>query len=493
LRPQPTPLFDFGHPVQVTTLAGITCTGREVDHCSAPWDEVFGTVREARTKTEAHSVVCATYRPGPVRWAGGGRPGSGGSVPRPSSRAIDSVTALVYDFDTQDWGSVDGSAIEGALMQLGLAGTFWSTWSSTVVRPRWRLAIPLSHPITPAAYREIWPRVGGAVADEIHALMLLDPEQRVSIDLAAGGIGQPAILPVRPPAGGETKAMSRAAYPWGGVVPAPVHVDGVAVVPEQAQAATSATHYTNSLRFVQRTGRGWGGARKGVTSARGAPIVPAPYVGVPDAPDAAQTAATWAADERTAVALTAGMDAVARVRRDGLGRVRHGSVLRAACWHQYRCGILADEISRWGSEALAATPGVSSSTVRELVRQVEYFRRKQDAALTDPWTDRAVTAILTPRVDPETGKPRPVPTPEQQTAVAQVVLILACASHLDPEGGGSLSWAQIALVVGMPAVAGVDRTHAAVVAWRSALVEAGLLSRSGERQATTWARRVAHG
>ena len=416
MRSQPTPLFDFGHPVQVTTLAGITCTGREVDHCSAPWDEVFGTVREARSKTEAHSVVCATYRPpsggAPVRWCPGsaGRAGSGRSpaAPRPSSRSIDSVTAIVYDFDDQDWGSVDGSAVEGALMQLGLAGTFWSTWSSTVIRPRWRVAIPLSHPITPAAYREIWPRVGGAIADEIHALMLLDPEQRVSIDLAAGGIGQPAILPVRPPADGaamRAAAPTRRAVtrrrPWGGVVPAPVHVDGVAVVPEQAQAATSATHYTNSLRFVQRTGRGWGGARRGPEGARGGPIVPAPYVGVPDAPDAAQTVATWAADERTAVALTAGMDAVARVRRDGLGRVRHGSVLRAACWHQYRCGILADEISRWGSDALAATPGVSSSTVRELVRQVEYFRRRQDAALADPWTDRAVAAIIAPRVDPE--------------------------------------------------------------------------------------------
>jgi hypothetical protein len=464
-RTQCTPLFDFGQPVQVTAMVGLRST--TVEPCTAPWDEVFGTVRTAATKDGAPSVIPATFRAESVLWTRSGRP---------RKDQAEACTAIIIDLDGfkcpsdfdpmepvsahPDYYTIESGDIEDALCRLGLAGTYWSTWSSRADAPRWRIAVPLSHPVVPKAQERVWRAVAQAIIDQLRDAV----HPKVNADWAARGATQPAILPVRPAPGpqGEGRAASHRTSPWGMVVPSPVHVDGCAVVPEEVERAANSVHYGRRLAFVQaaRTGR----------AATGDHPAPRPYTGVCDAPGAAETVSAWRADRTATLTLTAGLDALARVRRDGLGARPggRGSVIAAACFHLFRCGEPVAGIRSWGDAALAATGGrtPAANLVRDLESQVRDFARREGATVA--WAASARAALAEGAAH--------APREHQVDAATRYCTILARAEHLRRVGGGQLAFDQIALVVGMPT--------AAVVAWRRRLQEVGMLDQWGESRST---------
>lgn len=475
----PTPLFDFSQPVQVTTLAGLTA--RTVAGCTAPWDDVFGTVHQARSKIDAPCIIPGTFRP-TVDWTRGraSNPGSGfdAVMPRPQVRCMESVTAILIDLDR---GDLTGGTIEEALTALGLAGTYWSTWSSTVVSPRWRIAIPLSHPYVVRDHRQVWTRVAVAVRGQLRLLTLDDT---VDVDWSGRSASQPSILPCRPVAGTESAAASDVKYPWGCVVPNPVHVDGHPVVPSDATAADGAAHYANALRYVARSGRG-GDRRSAAVRAQAMPPAWTPSA---DGPGAASTVAAWRTDERHAPSLTDGLDACERVQRDGLGASKggRGAVLRAGCFHLHRCGRTHREIQEWAMAVVERTPGQPGNLVDDLMAQVRYFERRQSDPATVAWVRAARDALSSTTGDRVAAGRRGSMPAHHAAAADRFVRILAHADHLRSSGAGQLSFAQLALVLGMPAVAG--HSHPAVVAWRQVLIEAGLLHRDGVRRDTRYRR-----
>lgn len=482
----PTPLFDTSQPVQVTTLAGLTA--RTVAGCTAPWGEVFGVVHQARSKVDAPCIIPGTFRPS-VDWTRGraSNPGSGfdAVMPRPQVRCMDSVTAILIDLDR---GDVTGGTIEEALTSLGLAGTYWSTWSSTVVGPRWRITIPLANPYVPRDHRQVWSRVAVAVRGQLRLSTLDDT---IDVDWSGRSASQPSILPCRPVAGTESAAASAAKYPWGCVVPNPVHVDGHPVVPSDATAADGAAHYANALRYVARSGRG-GDRRSAAARARQGVAGRSPaWTPSADGPGAASTVAAWRTDERYASSLPDGLDACERVRRDGLGAAKggRGAVLRAGCFHLHRCGWTHREIQDWAMDVVERTPGQPGNLVDDLMAQVRYFERRQSDPATVAWTRAALGAISSTQ---DRGRGA---MPAHHTGTAdRFVRILAHADHIrcpagapaGASGAGQLSFAQLALVLGMPAVAG--HSHPAIIAWRQVLIEAGLLHRDGVRRDTRYSR-----
>ena len=455
--------FDFAQPVQVTALAGIRAT--TVEPCTAPWDEVFGTVRQAPSKDAAPTIIPATFRAESVLWTRSGRP---------RKDHAESCTAIVVDFDGfhcpadfdpmepvashPDYYTIESGDVEDALCRLGLAGTYWSTWSSRADAPRWRVAVPLAHPILPRAQEGVWRAVARAIVGQLRETV----HPKVDADWAARGATQPAILPVRPAPGDEDRAASHRASPWGMVVPSPVHVDGCAVVPDEVERAANSVHYGRRLAFVTAAR-----ARRGATGEHPAPR---PYTGACDAPGAAETVSAWRADRTVATTLTAGLDAVARVRRDGLGARPggRGSVIAAACFHLFRCGESVAGIRAWGDDALAATGGrtPAANLVRDLYAQVRDFARREGATVA--WAASARAALA----DAAAHAPRE----HQVDAATRFCTILARAEHLRREGGGQLAFDQIALVVGMPT--------AAVVAWRRRLQEVGMIDQWGESRST---------
>ena len=505
------PPFDVRQPLEVVTMPGVAATGDELAFCSAPWGDVFFKVHvlARAAKNDAPAIIAATFKLGPDgkpikpsmtkgvelsaedAWVDPrpGQPWAGfkkDELPRPHVKHLVSVTAITMDFDE---GNLFENQIREALGGLGIAGTYWQTWSSTVIKRRWRLALPLVRPYayTKDGHEKVWSRVANLVLNQLKLVTLND---KLTTDWAMKTVVQPAILPCRPAPEDEQKAANRKNKPWGGVVPEVFHSDGVAIDPAEAAKAESSKHYANGLAFKARTGRDWGGARRGPASGVPKGQGPAkPYEGSPDAPEAAEAVAAWRADERTAVGLTDGLDALQRLRRDGVGARKggRGAALRAGCWHMHRCGLTSKEIQSWGLAALEATGGqvVDNTLLKDLDTQVRYFAKKEGAA--DPWLRAAADAMTVERIDPATGKPRRTVAREHAVAAGRYLRILAHADHLDTPEGGKLNFAVLSKVLGMPAPSR-DKASPAVIAWRHALIEAGLLSKAGERQQTRYRR-----
>jgi hypothetical protein len=140
----------------------------------------------------------------------------------------------------------------------------------------------------------------------------------------------------------------------------------------------------------------------------------------------------------------------------------------------------------WGMAALEATggPAVDNTLIKDLDTQVRFFSKKEGSV--DPWLRAAADAMTVGRIDPATGKPRRTVAREHTTAAERFLRILAHAEHLDSEFGGKLNFAVLSKVLGMPAEK--DKASPAVIAWRHALIEAKLLSKSGDRQQTRYRR-----
>jgi hypothetical protein len=492
-------------------MPGVTASGDDLAFCTAPWEDVFFKVHvlARAAKNDAPAIIAATFKLGPDgkplkpsmtkgvelsdedAWVDP-RPGQTftafkrEALPRPHTKHLVSVTAITMDFDE---GSLFENQIREALEGLGIAGTFWQTWSSTVIKRRWRLALPLVRPYayTKDGHEKVWSRVANLVLNQLR-LVTLNP--KLTTDWAMKTVVQPAILPCRPAPEDEAKASNLKNKPWGGVVPEVFHVDGQAIDPAEAAKAESSRHYANGLAFKNRTGRNWGGSQKGHDGHRAQPAKP--YQGSPDAPGAAEAVAAWRVNERTAVDLTTGLDALQRLRRDGVGARKggRGAALRAGCWHMHRCGFTSKEIQSWGMAALEATggPAVDNTLIKDLDAQVRFFLRKEDAV--QDWFGAAATALTVERIDPATGKSRGLdrlmlPQVHARTA-AHFLRILAFADHLDTPEGGKLNFAVLSKVLGMPAEK--DKASPAVIAWRHALIEAKLLSKAGQRQQTRYRR-----
>ena len=435
-----TPLFDFNQPLQLTAvIGGLRGTAEPF---TESWAEVF-KVREAASKAKAPAVIPATFTAESLVWTKSGRP---------KKDQAESCTALFFDFDECELEEGD---VEDALNKLGLAGTFWSTWKATVTNPRWRIAIPLAHPILPAAQEKVWKAVARALQEILE----------VDLDWAARHVTQPAILPCHPKPEDMQAAGEHKTDRWGWVKPNIIHVDGRPVVPEEVERAKSSMHYGRKLSFIQ--------ARRDGARCRKPPRVPTPYQGSSDAPGAAETVAAWRANRSATFGLTTGLDAVERVRRQGLGARPggRGSVIAAGCFHLYRCGASVDEIRTWGMAALTATGGrdPAANLLKDVQEQVRDFTTRAKHSASAEWLTSA-HAVL---------RDTPGLHDNQREALALFVTIISRAKHLQREGGGQMDWAAVSHVVGMPTTN--------VVSWRKTLENNGLLSNWGSGRSTHYA------
>lgn len=448
-----TAFFDFGQPIQVTTVAGLRATS--VQPCTASWDEVFGTVHPAASKDTAPAIIPATFDADTLLWTKAGRPNKSGAT---------GCTAVLVDFDGCPDGTytIESGDLEEALNRLGLAGTYWSTWSATEVRPRWRVALPLVAPVKPSAQERVWTAVARALVGQLRAVV--KGGEKLDADWAARHATQLAILPCAPTA--ACKATPHKTYPWGGLVPHPVHVDGKPVSLEEVDRAKNADHYGRRLAFVARAR-----AREGSTTGCNKP--PVPYKGSAEAPEAPVGLAAWRADRTATLTLTAGLDAVEHARRHGLGARPggRGSALAAGCFHLYRCGAPVPAIRAWAEAALTATGGraVGDTLLKDLAGQVRDFAGRAEAPHVKAWCAMARAAL-------DAADPKFAPRPHQVEAAATFLNLLARAEHLRRDGGGQVSFSEVALVVGMPT--------AAVVCWRRTLQDANLLDQFGSGRTT---------
>ena len=367
-------------------------------------------------------------------------------------------TLLTYDVDR---GDLAADQIRSAIGKTGLSCVFWSTWQSGGPKGnRWRLLFPLETPV-PArlTYPEIWKRL----AKVLESLLA----EELGVDSAWNVRGQgdlqhkhglldhlPSpvhkhILPCFPANGGKGSNT----YPWGGVKPKPEFLPGLAV-PVDLQRL-------KSQGLGDRASR----SRPRGQESRGRKAIPEiqVYSPTPDAPHVDDTIHNLAPFSARVPGPLAALDAVSRLRRDGI-EVGEGSrylTLVGAVWHLFRLGASIEEMEVAATEIVERTKNGKDRRYLEtrLVEVIAQFSR--DANKAEP----TVTRLM--------SETRDRILKQHRELYRRYLRILARHQGvLDVERGGKLDHAGIARILGLDVTA--------IVKMRSILAESGFLSISGE-------------
>ena len=404
----------------------------------AVWGDVFEEVHLVEAKKQAPSVIPATFKERSLHWTNQHRP-----------RATDalSTTCLMFDMDEGDLDPID---IEDMLEHFRLGGTYWSTWSSQPGARRWRIAVPLSRPISAKVQPTLWGGWSGAFNRWLQ--QNVDKNRWEWVDKKAKERTQLAILPCCPP----LKSRQFMKNGWGGMVPDPVHVDGDAVDPGELEAVSSIKHYRNRILCFARNRT----ERKTIVGVR--VKRPSPYKPVGSTETARNDALGWRKNRTATPMPMASLDAVQYLRENGLGSPGgRGSALYGAIFACFRTGMALDKIKEIAKDCIDRTPGKTAKLHREARGHLQRFHSWNQKA--GAWLHVAQRALFGGGHVHE----------EHEAAAERMLVLISRHRHLEREQGGALSFLEISKIIGLQVKV--------PVMWRNILTENGLLSQSGEK------------